>query len=157
MIKKNTQMSDALIYQELNDIQHRIYDLLGLQYSQAIPERESIEYGACDFELNGLSIKFRVAKTTPTKIGQFVTCGNASTKARYNPMTAQIQSILSLSTREKKSISVSLSYLNLFYANKMYSQSTTLEENARFVSILLGKQHSIDRHRKRKHGSWTIF
>lgn len=36
-------------------------------------EAESAEYGAYTFELNGSSILFRVAKITPTKIGQFVT------------------------------------------------------------------------------------
>jgi hypothetical protein len=36
-------------------------------------EQESGEYGACRFELEGHTVVFRVAKTTPTKIGQFVT------------------------------------------------------------------------------------
>ena len=36
-------------------------------------EAESEEYGACRFAFSGKSIVFRVAKTTPTKIGQFVT------------------------------------------------------------------------------------
>jgi hypothetical protein len=34
---------------------------------------ESTEYAACSFSLNGISICFRVAKTTPVKVGQFVT------------------------------------------------------------------------------------
>lgn len=40
-----------------------------------LPKRdaEGAEYGACSFHLNGRSIVFRTAKTTPTKIGQFVT------------------------------------------------------------------------------------
>lgn len=40
---------------------------------QAVRELESVEYGACRLELEGKKIIFRVAKTTPTKIGQFVT------------------------------------------------------------------------------------
>ncbi len=36
-------------------------------------DNESKEYKACDFLLNGKKIKFRQAKTTPTKAGQFVT------------------------------------------------------------------------------------
>ena len=36
-------------------------------------EDESAEYGASEFTLNNASIKFRVGKTTPTKVGQFVT------------------------------------------------------------------------------------
>jgi hypothetical protein len=36
-------------------------------------EAESAEYAACRLGLDGRSIAFRVAKTTPTKLGQFVT------------------------------------------------------------------------------------
>jgi hypothetical protein len=46
----------------------------GLASSAApVREAESAEYGACRLGLAGLSVAFRVAKTTPTKIGQFVT------------------------------------------------------------------------------------
>ena len=36
-------------------------------------EPESEDYGAFTFEMNSLQIKFRIAKITPTKVGQFVT------------------------------------------------------------------------------------
>ncbi len=36
-------------------------------------EAESAEYGASRFEVNGNKVLFRVSKTTPTKVGQFVT------------------------------------------------------------------------------------
>ncbi|PIF13479.1 MepB family protein [Janthinobacterium sp. 13] len=38
-----------------------------------VPEAESVDYGACRAELHGKRLVLRVAKTTPTKIGQFVT------------------------------------------------------------------------------------
>jgi hypothetical protein len=38
-----------------------------------VPEAESAEYGACRAELHGKRLVLRVAKTTPTKTGQFVT------------------------------------------------------------------------------------
>ncbi|MDN2671967.1 MepB family protein [Janthinobacterium sp. SUN026] len=38
-----------------------------------VPEAESADYGACRAELHGKRLVLRVAKTTPTKIGQFVT------------------------------------------------------------------------------------
>ena len=50
------------------------YRQAGLATSAApAREAESAEYGACRLGLAGLSVAFRVAKTTPTKIGQFVT------------------------------------------------------------------------------------
>ena len=36
-------------------------------------EPESADYGACRIGIGGLSVVYRIAKTTPTKIGQFVT------------------------------------------------------------------------------------
>ena len=38
-----------------------------------VPEAESADYGACRAELHGKRLVLRVAKTTPTKTGQFVT------------------------------------------------------------------------------------
>jgi hypothetical protein len=43
------------------------------EITQPILEPESSEYGACAFVLNNLNIRYRTAKITPTKTGQFVT------------------------------------------------------------------------------------
>lgn len=61
------------IHPDLDTAQALAYKPIGLTYSKLIPETESLEYGACTFEINNKTIKFRVAKITPTKIGQFVT------------------------------------------------------------------------------------
>ena len=51
-----------------------VYKPAGMQLTDlALREAESVEYGASRFGLDGHTIAFRVAKTTPTKIGQFVT------------------------------------------------------------------------------------
>lgn len=51
-----------------------VYKPAGIKLTDlAVPEAESADYGASRFGLNGHTIVFRVAKTTPTKIGQFVT------------------------------------------------------------------------------------
>ena len=51
----------------------KIYVPAGLQVTtKALRKPESSEYGACRFGLNDYGIAFRVAKTTPTKLGQFV-------------------------------------------------------------------------------------
>ncbi|MDD2878808.1 MAG: MepB family protein [Rhodoferax sp.] len=49
------------------------YAPCGFTLSALAAEPESADYGACALVLNGLRIRFRVAKTTPTKTGQFVT------------------------------------------------------------------------------------
>lgn len=61
------------IPQDLLEAQRCVYAPCGFQSSQPIMGSESAEYGACAFRLNNFSVLFRVAKITPTKIGQFVT------------------------------------------------------------------------------------
>ncbi|MDV6166947.1 MepB family protein [Flavobacterium sp. DG1-102-2] len=50
-----------------------MYGKCRFTFENAAPEKESSEYDAYTFKLNGLNILFRSAKTTPTKAGQFVT------------------------------------------------------------------------------------
>ena len=51
-----------------------IYEPTGMKITiEPKRETESIDYEACRFGLNGYHVAFRTAKTTPTKIGQFVT------------------------------------------------------------------------------------
>lgn len=50
-----------------------VFDPLGFETTVMEMEVESEAYGACCFQLNGLAVRFRVAKITPTKTGQFVT------------------------------------------------------------------------------------
>src|SRR6185312_10339692 len=70
---QNFWISMDTIHKDLLDAKKYIYNPFGFQCSQPIMEKESIEYGAYTFELNGFFIRFRVSKITPTKIGQFVT------------------------------------------------------------------------------------
>lgn len=46
---------------------------LGFECSKPIAEPESAEYHACTFSIDKLSVRYRSAKITPTKTGQFVT------------------------------------------------------------------------------------
>ncbi|MBX9830677.1 MepB family protein [Candidatus Babeliales bacterium] len=66
-------MSQKNLPIDLITTQEFAYKPCNLSIKNAELEAESQEYGACTFEMNGLRIKFRVAKITPTKIGQFVT------------------------------------------------------------------------------------
>lgn len=50
-----------------------LLDSLDLPCANITLEKESSEYGAATFTLESRHILFRVAKTTPTKTGQFVT------------------------------------------------------------------------------------
>lgn len=61
------------LHDDLIAIQQLVYLPANFSFTTPIPEAESAEYGAYTFQLNDYSIRFRVAKTTPTKAGQFVT------------------------------------------------------------------------------------
>lgn len=50
-----------------------VYDPCNLVITNPKLTTESLEYGACFFELDGKKIQHRVSKITPTKNGQFVT------------------------------------------------------------------------------------
>jgi hypothetical protein len=58
---------------ELQTAAELVYHPLCYQIKNLQIESESQEYDACTFELNGLKIKHRCSKITPTKTGQFVT------------------------------------------------------------------------------------
>ncbi len=58
---------------DLTYIKTQIFDACGFEYTEPISEIESAEYNAYYFKLNKLHVRFRTAKITPTKVGQFVT------------------------------------------------------------------------------------
>ncbi len=54
-------------------LQLHVFDPCGFQYTKPQEEAESAEYEAHFFKLNDLTVRYRKAKITPTKTGQFVT------------------------------------------------------------------------------------
>lgn len=62
-----------------------IFDACQLTCSKPEPEKESADYGACTFRLNNFNVIFRVAKTTPTKSGLFVTIWKRENKKSIEP------------------------------------------------------------------------
>ncbi|MFE7463862.1 MepB family protein [Streptomyces sp. NPDC057499] len=62
-----------------------VYDPGGFACSRPVPEPESAEYAACAFTLDGRSVRFRVARTTPKKAGQFVTVWQRSEEGPIRP------------------------------------------------------------------------
>jgi hypothetical protein len=61
------------IPKDLFALKEILFEKCKFEMSQLVLEPQSSEYGACTFVLNNLNIRFRNAKITPTKTGQFVT------------------------------------------------------------------------------------
>lgn len=59
-------------YNELTYVNKMFYEPNCLSLEAVREEVQNSEYGAGVFQLNSKSIRFRVAKITPTKVGQFV-------------------------------------------------------------------------------------
>lgn len=68
-----SSLKDKLAYSDLLLIKEQVYDKNGLLLTDFTLDKESEEYSGCGFKLNDHNIKFRKAKITPTKTGQFVT------------------------------------------------------------------------------------
>lgn len=66
-----------------------VFNKLGLEIKSISLEKESSDYDACQLLLNDKKALFRTAKTTPTKIGQFVTLWKRTPKGPIAPFTME--------------------------------------------------------------------
>ncbi|MFD8786703.1 MepB family protein [Kitasatospora sp. NPDC059599] len=75
----------AGLHDDLLAAKASVYDPGGFVCSLPVAEPESAEYAACGFTIDGRSVRFRVARTTPTKVGQFVTVWQRSADGPIRP------------------------------------------------------------------------
>jgi hypothetical protein len=93
------------IHPDLSIAQRLAYEPNGLIIEHFMQEAESQEYGASTFTVSQKSIVFRVAKTTPTKIGQFVTLWKRIAKGPILPFdTADLIDFFIVSVRKKEKL-----------------------------------------------------
>ncbi|MBD0710405.1 MULTISPECIES: MepB family protein [unclassified Streptomyces] len=80
-----------------------VYDPCGFICSRPVPEAEGTAYAAHAFTLDGLAVRFRAARTTPTKVGQFVTVWKRSPAGPIAPFDiADPVDLFVISTREPR-------------------------------------------------------
>ncbi|WP_420080476.1 MepB family protein [Streptomyces sp. JL4002] len=75
----------APVHGDLRAAKALVYDPCGFSCSRPVPEAESAEYAAHTFTLDGRAVRFRAARTTPTKAGQFVTVWKRSPGGPIQP------------------------------------------------------------------------
>lgn len=66
-------MTTESLLTTLKVVKELVYDQCGFELTNLKLNPESLEYGACSFQLDGQKIEHRISKITPTKTGQFVT------------------------------------------------------------------------------------
>jgi len=76
------------VHADLLAAKRLVYDPNGFICSQPVAEAEGAEYGAHELTVDGLAVRFRAAKTTPTKVGQFVTVWQRSVQGPIRPFDA---------------------------------------------------------------------
>lgn len=62
---------------------------LGVTWSPAVPEPDNAEYGAAVSDVGRSTIRFRVGKLTPTKVGLFVSVWRRATDGSTEPFPAE--------------------------------------------------------------------
>ncbi|WP_342505060.1 MepB family protein [Sporosarcina sp. FSL K6-2383] len=82
---ENPWTSSVAIHSDLLATKELIYNPCGFECSQPLIEAQNAEYGAYVYRVNTLSVRFRVAKITPTKVGQFVTLWERSEAGPIQP------------------------------------------------------------------------
>lgn len=73
MTEKKVKANSKPVNTDLVFVKEKFYEPSGLNLQNLQIEPESADYGACSFTLNNLFVRYRKAKITPTKVGQFVT------------------------------------------------------------------------------------
>ncbi|MCD0473809.1 MepB family protein [Flavobacterium sp. EDS] len=81
----STWSNTNTIHKDLLEAKELLYDTCNLECTQPIAEAESADYGAFTFNINKQAVIYRVAKITPTKVGQFVTLWKRSDKGPIAP------------------------------------------------------------------------
>ena len=73
------------IFDELNTLNNQVYKVCKFKLTEPQIDDESAEYHACNFKINNKFVKYRIAKITPTKTGQFVTIWKRKPKKPIQP------------------------------------------------------------------------
>ncbi|MCL6571379.1 MAG: MepB family protein [Bacillus sp. (in: Bacteria)] len=84
-LPENIWTSLTVLHKDLLVAKEVLYNKCGFDCTFPRVEAESSDYAAYTFKINGLFIKYRAAKITPTKIGQFVTLWKRDGKGPIQP------------------------------------------------------------------------
>ena len=108
------------IFTELELINRNVFQVCGIELENLESEKESQEYFAHNFELNQRKVKFRMAKITPTKTGQFVTIWKRNENGITEPHNVDDNfEFFIIATREKEKLGVFIFDKTILSENKI--------------------------------------
>ena len=112
-------------YSELELIDKLIFKTCGLRLTKIEAELESQDYFAHDLKLDKLNVKFRIAKITPTKTGQFVTIWKRNEKGITTPFDISDNiDFYIIATRKENNFGLFIFPKTILYENKILSDKT---------------------------------
>ncbi|TAE75153.1 MAG: MepB family protein [Bacteroidetes bacterium] len=113
------------MYSELELIERFILKPCEIELTNIEAEIESQEYFAHNFELSEQKVKFRTAKITPTKTGQFVTIWKRNEKGITVPFDVLDNfDLFIIATRKEKSFGVFIFSKTVLFENGILSDET---------------------------------
>lgn len=78
-------LASNLFFRSLKSVQEKVLEPCGISCTEVLPEHEGKAYGAGTLAINQMQVRYRVAKITPTKIGQFVAIWKRDSKGLAAP------------------------------------------------------------------------
>ena len=121
-------------FADLELINKLIFQTCGLEFSHFEADIESQDYAACKFQLNSQKTRFRKAKITPAKTGQFVTIWKRNEKRITQPFdfTDDFDFFI-IATREQNHFGIFIFTKSVLLENKILSDKT--EQGKRGIRV----------------------
>lgn len=111
-------------HSEIDVINQMIFKACNLELTNIAEELESREYAAHSFQLDKKTVKFRIAKITPTKTGQFVTIWKRNEKGITCPydITDNFDFFI-IATRKETNLGIFIFPKDVLLENKIISNN----------------------------------
>lgn len=114
------------LYQELKLIDQSVFKVCGLALTRVETELESQVYFAHNFKLDEQKVKFRMAKITPKKTGQFVAIWKRNNKGTTEPFDVSDNiDVYLIATRKGRQFGLFIFPKAVLYEHGIISSKTT--------------------------------
>lgn len=124
-----------------------IYEPKQITVESIQEEKQNAEYGAGVFRLSSKTVRFRVAKITPTKIGQFVAFWEKDNNNKNRPfLFEEAPELLVVTTFKNNNEFGQFVFPKDILVKKIYFELPPLQEKWLYESILVGIHPLVNKH-----------
>lgn len=124
------------LHPEIERIDKAVFKICKFELTNVENEVESQQYLAYNFLLNGQNIKFRKAKITSTKIGQFVTIWKRNKKGITEPFAISDEfEFYIIATRQNENFGLFIFPKSVLYKKKILADKTKQNKGKRGIRV----------------------